>query len=70
MLTRTTHSAPLSTARTRRSCFGADIGEVPMKALIYRRIELVAQEIGDVLLIGSAHPRHTTSNSCVKSVPP
>jgi thioredoxin reductase (NADPH) len=33
----------------------AEISEVLMKALIYRRIELVAQGIGDVLLIGSAH---------------
>ena len=30
-----------------------------MKALIYRRIELVAQGIGDVLLIGSAHSAAT-----------
>jgi thioredoxin reductase (NADPH) len=33
----------------------AEIGEVLMKALIYRRRELVAQGISDVLLIGSAH---------------
>jgi thioredoxin reductase (NADPH) len=37
----------------------AEIGEVLMKALIYRRIELVAQQIGDVLLIGSAHSAAT-----------
>ena len=36
-----------------------EIGEVLMKALIYRRIELVAQEIGDVLLIGAAHSAAT-----------
>src|SRR5262249_14231131 len=32
----------------------ADMSEVLMKAFIYRRIELVAQGIGDALLIGSA----------------
>src|SRR5580765_6203167 len=37
----------------------AEIGAVLMKALIYRRIELVAQGIGDVLLIGSAHTAPT-----------
>jgi thioredoxin reductase (NADPH) len=37
----------------------AEIGEVLMKALIYRRIELVAQGIGDALLIGSAHSAAT-----------
>jgi thioredoxin reductase (NADPH) len=37
----------------------AEIGAVLMKALIYRRIELVAQGIGDVLLIGSAHSAAT-----------
>ena len=37
----------------------AEISEVLMKALIYRRIELVAQGIGDVLLIGSAHSAAT-----------
>jgi thioredoxin reductase (NADPH) len=37
----------------------ADISEVLMKALIYRRIELVAQGIGDALLIGSAHSAAT-----------
>ena len=31
----------------------AEIGDVLMKALIHRRLELVAQGIGDVLLIGS-----------------
>jgi thioredoxin reductase (NADPH) len=36
-----------------------EMSEVLMKALIYRRIELVAQEIGDVLLIGSAHSAAT-----------
>jgi thioredoxin reductase (NADPH) len=37
----------------------AEISEVLMTALIYRRIELVAQGIGDVLLIGSAHSAAT-----------
>ena len=37
----------------------AEISEVLMKALIYRRIELVAQGIGDVLLIGSVHSAAT-----------
>ncbi len=37
----------------------AEIGAVLMKALIYRRIELVAQGIGDALLIGSAQSAAT-----------
>lgn len=37
----------------------AEIGAVLMKTLIYRRIELVAQGIGDALLIGSAHSAAT-----------
>src|SRR5882762_2212618 len=37
----------------------AEIGTVLMTALIYRRIELVAQGIGDALLIGSAHSAAT-----------
>ena len=37
----------------------AEMSEVLMKALIYRRIELVAQGIGDALLIGSAHSAAT-----------
>ncbi len=37
----------------------AEIGEVLMKALLYRRIELVTQEIGDALVIGSAHSAAT-----------
>jgi thioredoxin reductase (NADPH) len=37
----------------------AEIGEMLMKALIYRRIELVAQGIGDALLIGSAYSAAT-----------
>ena len=37
----------------------AEMGEVLMKALIYRRLELVAQGIGDALLIGSAHSAAT-----------
>ena len=37
----------------------AEMSDVLMKALIYRRIELVAQGIGDVLLIGSVHSAAT-----------
>jgi thioredoxin reductase (NADPH) len=37
----------------------AEMSELLMKALIYRRIELVAQGMGDVLLIGSAHSAAT-----------
>jgi thioredoxin reductase (NADPH) len=37
----------------------AEMSEVLMKALIYRRIELVAQGIGDALLIGSAQSAAT-----------
>jgi thioredoxin reductase (NADPH) len=37
----------------------AEMSEVLMKALIYRRIELVAQGIGDVLLIGSVRSAAT-----------
>src|SRR5215472_5457882 len=37
----------------------AEMSEVLMKALIYRRVELVAQGIGDALLIGSAHSAAT-----------
>src|SRR5262245_19541072 len=37
----------------------AEMNEVLMTALIYRRIELVTQGIGDVLLIGSAHSAAT-----------
>jgi thioredoxin reductase (NADPH) len=37
----------------------ADLSELLMRALIYRRIELVAQGVGDVLLIGSAHAAAT-----------
>src|SRR5262245_28059817 len=37
----------------------AQISEVLMTALIYRRIELIAQGIGDALLIGSAHSAAT-----------
>ena len=40
----------------------AEISEVLMKALIYRRIELVAQGIGDVLLIGSVHSAATLTH--------
>jgi thioredoxin reductase (NADPH) len=36
-----------------------EISEVLMKALIYRRIELLAQGIGDALLIGSVHSAAT-----------
>jgi thioredoxin reductase (NADPH) len=37
----------------------AEIGEVLMRAFIYRRIELVAQGISDVMLIGSVHSAGT-----------
>jgi thioredoxin reductase (NADPH) len=37
----------------------AEMSDVLMKALIYRRLELVAQGIGDALLIGSAHSAAT-----------
>jgi thioredoxin reductase (NADPH) len=37
----------------------AEMSEVLMTALIYRRVELVAQGIGDALLIGSAHSAAT-----------
>src|SRR5262245_24795364 len=37
----------------------AEVSEVLMKALIHRRIQLVAQGIGDVLLIGSARSAAT-----------
>jgi len=37
----------------------AEMSEVLMNALLYRRIVLVAQGIGDVLLIGSAHSAGT-----------
>ena len=37
----------------------AEMSEVLMKALIYRRIELVAHGIGDALLIGSPHSAAT-----------
>jgi thioredoxin reductase (NADPH) len=37
----------------------AEMSELLMTALLYRRIELVAQGIGDVLLIGSAHSAAT-----------
>jgi thioredoxin reductase (NADPH) len=37
----------------------AELSDVLMTALIYRRIELIAQGIGDALLIGSAHSAAT-----------
>jgi thioredoxin reductase (NADPH) len=37
----------------------AEIGEIVMRAYIYRRIELAAQGIGDVVLIGSVHSPST-----------
>jgi thioredoxin reductase (NADPH) len=37
----------------------AEIGEILMTALMYRRSELVTQGIGDVLLVGSAHSAAT-----------
>jgi thioredoxin reductase (NADPH) len=36
-----------------------DIGEIVMRAYIYRRVELAAQGIGDVVLIGSVHTQDT-----------
>jgi thioredoxin reductase (NADPH) len=36
-----------------------EIGEVVMRAFIYRRLELVAHGIGDVMLIGSMHSAST-----------
>ena len=37
----------------------AEISEILMRAFIYRRLELVAQGIGDVMLIGSMHSAAT-----------
>jgi thioredoxin reductase (NADPH) len=37
----------------------SEIGEIVMRAYIYRRLELVARGIGDVLLIGSVHSAGT-----------
>lgn len=37
----------------------AEMSDVLMKALIYRRLELVAQGIGDALLVGSSHSAAT-----------
>jgi thioredoxin reductase (NADPH) len=37
----------------------AEIGEVVMRALIHRRLAIVARGIGDVLLIGTAHSAET-----------
>jgi thioredoxin reductase (NADPH) len=37
----------------------AEVSEVLMRALIHRRVAMVAQGIGDVLLIGSAHSAAT-----------
>jgi thioredoxin reductase (NADPH) len=36
-----------------------DLGEIVMRAYIYRRVELAAQGIGDVVLIGSIHTQDT-----------
>ena len=36
-----------------------EIGDVVMRAFIYRRLELVAQGIGDVVLVGSMHSGET-----------
>jgi thioredoxin reductase (NADPH) len=36
-----------------------EIGDVVMRAFIYRRVELVAQGIGDVVLVGSMHSGET-----------
>ena len=37
----------------------AEIGEIVMRAYIYRRLELAAHGIGDVVLVGSAHSAGT-----------
>jgi thioredoxin reductase (NADPH) len=37
----------------------AEIGDILMRAFIYRRLELIAQGIGDVVLIGSKHSAAT-----------
>jgi thioredoxin reductase (NADPH) len=36
-----------------------EIGEILMRAFIYRRVELIAQGIGDVVLVGSMHSAAT-----------
>ena len=36
-----------------------EIGEILMRAFVYRRLELIAQGIGDVVLIGSTHSAGT-----------
>jgi len=36
-----------------------EIGEIVMRAFVYRRMELIAQGIGDVVLIGSTHSAAT-----------
>jgi thioredoxin reductase (NADPH) len=33
----------------------AELGELLMRAFIYRRLELIARNVGDVVLVGSAH---------------
>jgi thioredoxin reductase (NADPH) len=43
------------------------MSELLMKALIYRRIEVVAQGMGDALLIGSAHSAATLRIKAVVS---
>jgi thioredoxin reductase (NADPH) len=37
----------------------AEIGEIAMRAFIYRRLELIDQQLGDVVLIGSVHSSGT-----------
>jgi thioredoxin reductase (NADPH) len=37
----------------------ADVSEILMRAFIYRRVELIAQGMGDVMLIGSTHSAGT-----------
>ncbi len=49
---------------TREQLFGlvqtdAEIGAILMRAFIYRRVELTAQGIGDVILVGSRHSAST-----------
>jgi thioredoxin reductase (NADPH) len=53
-LVQLTHEQLLSLVQT-----DEDIGEIVMRAYIYRRVELAAQGIGDVVLIGSVHTQDT-----------
>ena len=37
----------------------AELSEIMMRAFILRRVELLAQGIGDATLVGSSHSAHT-----------